>query len=179
MRMQVRCSQISNAWTPCMTTYPKLGTLFRKLFRFTLDYIWSSLNCKLNMHRVGKFQSQKFQKWLCKMVLLTAKPINIPPDLLWNKGVRQRRIQDVSLMMRFNVPCLCVWGDRGRGAFTPPFSCLILRFTSGATPAECKGVSMAAKPFRSTYLQTCPQALVEVQASNPWLSVPYAASTAL
>ena len=29
-------------------------------------------------------------------------------------------------------------------------------------------VSMVAKPFQSMYLQLCPQALVEVQGSNPW-----------
>ena len=40
-----------------------------------------------------------------------------------------------------------------------------LRFTSGATPADCIEVNMAAKLFRSTYLQTCPQALVEVWGS--------------
>ena len=34
-----------------------------------------------------------------------------------------------------------------------------LGFTSGATPADCTKVSMAAEPFQSTYLQTCPQAL--------------------
>ena len=43
-------------------------------------------------------------------------------------------------------------------------ACVILRFTSGATPAGCIEVSMAAKPFWFTYLQTCLQALVEVQS---------------
>ena len=38
-----------------------------------------------------------------------------------------------------------------------------LRFISGATPANCIEVSMAAEPFWSMYLQTCSQALVEVQ----------------
>ena len=47
-----------------------------------------------------------------------------------------------------------------------------LRFTSGATPADCIEVSMAAEPFRSTYLQMCLQALVEVWGSNLWPSVP-------
>ena len=37
---------------------------------------------------------------------------------------------------------------------------------------------MAAKPFRSMYLDMCPQALVEVWGLNPRLSVPHAASTA-
>ena len=64
-----------------------------------------------------------------------------------------------------------------------PFACflayVILRFTSGATPADCIEVRMAAKPFQSVYLQTCPQALVEVWGSNPRPSVPHAASTAL
>ena len=46
-------------------------------------------------------------------------------------------------------------------------ACVILRFTSSVTPTECIQVSMAAKPFWSTYLQTCPQALVEVRGSNP------------
>ena len=41
---------------------------------------------------------------------------------------------------------------------------VIPRFTSGVTPADCIEVSMAAKPSWLTYLQTCPQALVEVQA---------------
>ena len=48
------------------------------------------------------------------------------------------------------------------------------RFTSGVTPADCIEVSMAAKPFRSTYLQMCPQALVEVWGSNPWPAMPHA-----
>ena len=52
-------------------------------------------------------------------------------------------------------------------------ACVILRFTSGATPADCLQVSMAAKRFCSTYLQImCPQAVVKVQGSNPWPSVP-------
>ena len=42
---------------------------------------------------------------------------------------------------------------------------VILRFTSGVTPANCIDVSMAAKPFWSKYLQTCPQALAEVQTA--------------
>ena len=46
-------------------------------------------------------------------------------------------------------------------------TCMILRFTSGVTPADCIEVSMVAKPFRSTYLQICPQALVEVQGIKP------------
>ena len=41
---------------------------------------------------------------------------------------------------------------------------VILRFTSGVIPADCIEVSMAAKPFRSTYLQICLQALVEAWA---------------
>ena len=41
------------------------------------------------------------------------------------------------------------------------FTCVILRFTSGVTPADC-----TAGPFRSMYVQTCPQALVEVRGSN-------------
>ena len=63
----------------------------------------------------------------------------------------------------------------GFKARVDPFTCfltwLILRFTSGATPAECIGVSMAAQPFWSIYLQMCLQALVEVQGSNPWPSM--------
>ena len=43
---------------------------------------------------------------------------------------------------------------------------VILRFTSGVTLADCIEIHMAAKSFRSTYLQTCPQALVEVWGSN-------------
>ena len=45
------------------------------------------------------------------------------------------------------------------------------RFTSGVTPANCIEVSMAAEPFRSTYLQMCLQALVEVRGLNLWLSM--------
>ena len=37
------------------------------------------------------------------------------------------------------------------------FTCVILRFTSNAIPADCIEISMAAEPFRSTYLQKCPQ----------------------
>ena len=44
------------------------------------------------------------------------------------------------------------------------FTYVILRFTSGVTPADCIEVSMAAKLFWSTYLQMCLQALVEVWA---------------
>ena len=54
-----------------------------------------------------------------------------------------------------------------------------LRFTSSGKPADCIEVSMAAKPFRSRYLQMYPQALVEFRGSNPRPSVPHAASTAL
>ena len=42
-------------------------------------------------------------------------------------------------------------------------ACVILRFTSGATPADCIEVSLAAKPFGSTYLQMCLQTLVKVR----------------
>ena len=42
-------------------------------------------------------------------------------------------------------------------------ACVILRFTSGATPAECIEACMAAELFQSTHLQTCPQALVEIR----------------
>ena len=48
-----------------------------------------------------------------------------------------------------------------------PFLCflayVILRFTSNAAPADCIEVTVAVKPFWSTYLQTCLQALVKVQ----------------
>ena len=64
-----------------------------------------------------------------------------------------------------------------------PFACflarVIFRFTSGTTLADCIEVSMAAKPFWSTYLQMCLKVLVEVWGSNPRLSVPHAANTAL
>ena len=43
---------------------------------------------------------------------------------------------------------------------------VILRFTSGATPADCTEVSMAAEPFSSTHLWTCPQALVGVRTHD-------------
>ena len=50
-------------------------------------------------------------------------------------------------------------------------TCVILRFTSGVTPADCIEVSMAAKSFQFMYLQTCPQALAEVHFSNSWPSM--------
>ena len=56
---------------------------------------------------------------------------------------------------------------------------VILRFISGVTSADYIEVSMAAEPFWSTYLQMCPQALGEDQVSNPCLSMPHTASTAL
>ena len=44
-------------------------------------------------------------------------------------------------------------------------ACMLFpRFTSGVTPADCIEVSIAAESFLSTYLQICPQALVEAQA---------------
>ena len=44
---------------------------------------------------------------------------------------------------------------------------VILRFTSGVTLADCIEVSMAAKPFRSMYLQIlCWQAMVGVRTHN-------------
>ena len=43
-------------------------------------------------------------------------------------------------------------------------TCVILKFTSGATPADYLEVSMAAESFRSTCLWTYSQALVEVWA---------------
>ena len=68
------------------------------------------------------------------------------------------------------IPLFWTFGDicpgfqsQGGSFFCVCFlSCVILRFTSGVTPADCVEVSMAAEPFRSTYLQTCPKALVEV-----------------
>ena len=38
-------------------------------------------------------------------------------------------------------------------------TCVILRITSGVTPADCIEISMTAEIFRSTYLQMCLQAL--------------------
>ena len=58
-------------------------------------------------------------------------------------------------------------------------TCVILRFTSGATPAYCIGVSMAAKLLPSMYLQMRLQALVEVRGSNPQPPVLHTTSTAL
>ena len=52
------------------------------------------------------------------------------------------------------------------GSLTCCLNSVILRFTSGATPADCMRVNMAAEPFRSTYLQICSQALVEARGSN-------------
>ena len=52
--------------------------------------------------------------------------------------------------------------SQGGGSLACFLTCVILRFTSCVTPAACMEVSMAAKPFQSTYLQTCPKALVGV-----------------
>ena len=46
-------------------------------------------------------------------------------------------------------------------------ACVILKFTSGVTPADCIEVSMAAEAFWSMYLQACPQALVEGSGLEP------------
>ena len=59
---------------------------------------------------------------------------------------------------------MSVLGFKGR--MDPFLTCVILRFTSGVTPADCIEVSMAAEPFQSRYLRTCPQALVEVRGSS-------------
>ena len=53
-------------------------------------------------------------------------------------------------------------------------ACVIIRFTFCVTYADCVGVNMAAEGFQSTYLQMYPQALAEVQDSNPWMSVHWA-----
>ena len=46
-------------------------------------------------------------------------------------------------------------------------ACVILRFTSSSTTADCIEVSRVAKPFQSTYLQImCPQVLVGVQTHD-------------
>ena len=40
-------------------------------------------------------------------------------------------------------------------------ACVILRFTSGTTLADCVEINIAVKPFQLTYLQImCPQELV-------------------
>ena len=77
-------------------------------------------------------------------------------------------------------PALDFWwrlpGFQSQGG---PLACflawVILRFTSGVTPADCIGVSLATEPFWSMYLQTWPQSMVEVWGLNPWLSVLHAA----
>ena len=43
---------------------------------------------------------------------------------------------------------------------------VILRFTSGLTPADCIEINMAAEPFWSRHLQRCPQVLVKVRGST-------------
>ena len=54
------------------------------------------------------------------------------------------------------ISCLC--------AFSPV---VIIRFTSGVTPADCMEVSMVVEPLWSSYLQImCPQALVGVWTHN-------------
>ena len=53
--------------------------------------------------------------------------------------------------------------SQGESLFACFLSYVILRFTSGVRPTDCIEVSMAAKPFFTTYLQTCPQGLVEFQ----------------
>ena len=70
--------------------------------------------------------------------------------------------------MLFVAPLFWISGDvyprfQSQGGSLACFlACVILKFTSGMTPADCIEVSMAAKPFQSTYLQTCSQALWEV-----------------
>ena len=54
--------------------------------------------------------------------------------------------------------------SQGGFLFACFLACVILRFIFGATPADCKEVSVAAKPFQSMHLQTCPQSLVGVWA---------------
>ena len=45
---------------------------------------------------------------------------------------------------------------------------VIVRFTSGVTPADCIGVSMVAEPFRSTYLQMRPYRTQQAQRCKPF-----------
>ena len=51
--------------------------------------------------------------------------------------------------------------QRKGGSLACFLTCVILRFTSGVTPADSREVIMTVEPFLSTYSQTCLQALVE------------------
>ena len=71
--------------------------------------------------------------------------------------------------------CAVCPGFQGQGGSLACFlTCVILRFTSSATPADCIEVSIAAEPFQSTYLQMCPQALVEILGLSPRPSIRWA-----
>ena len=63
--------------------------------------------------------------------------------------------------------------SQGGSLFAHFLAWVITRFTSGATPADCIEVSMAAEPLGSMYWQTCPQALVEVRGISNFEDVPF------
>ena len=94
-----------------------------------------------------------------------------------NFGLRKQKLENppnsqspTVLFVGPLIPLFCTSGDfcpglKSQGGSLVCFlTSVILRFTSGVTPADCIEVSIAAKSFWSTYLQTCPQALVEVWA---------------
>ena len=80
-------------------------------------------------------------------------------------------LEDVSPFVGLLIPLFWTSGDVREDPLAYFLTCVIFRFTSGVTPADWIEVSMAAEPFWSTYLQMCPQALVEVWGLNPWLPV--------
>ena len=59
---------------------------------------------------------------------------------------------------------ICPGFQSQSGSLVCFLACMILRFTSGVTPADCIEVSMVAEPFEYMHLQTYLQALVEVLA---------------
>ena len=83
-----------------------------------------------------------------------------------------------------NFPRNGYWGDRKLCSFCMLFITGLKLIAIKLTPllkmfgghksflwVHCIGFSMAAEPFQSTYLQTCPQALVDIWGSNPWCVV--------
>ena len=87
-------------------------------------------------------------------------------------------LEDTSPFRGPLIPLFCNSSDicpgfqsQGGSLFTCFLACVILRFTSGVTPADCIEVGMVVEPFPSMYLWTCLQALVEVQGWNPSTTV--------
>ena len=89
-------------------------------------------------------------------------------------------LEDIGPFCEALIPLFCTSGDVFPG-FSKPWGipCMLSHLCDSQNHLWCDtcwlygggGVSVVAKPFWSTYLQTYPQALVEVRGSNPRLSV--------